>query len=114
MDKNFDGSEMLQDLDAGVFCQKFSRVLAEVAIAACEHGRKGEVTLTFSMKQMGDSSQVMLSHSIKKSKPTRRGTAKEDDTTATPMYVGPNGTLSVMPFNQGRLFGEARQEEASE
>lgn len=114
MEPKFDAAEMLSDLDAGVLVQKFSRVMAEVAVATCEHGRAGKVMLKFKMKQMGDGNQIVLSHSISKAKPTRRGTAKEDDTTATPMYVGPNGALSVMPFNQGKLFDEAPERQETE
>lgn len=102
--EKFDATEMLNELDAGVFTQKLSRALADAAVATCEHNRKSEITLKFSMKRIGESSQVTMTHSLVSSRPTRRGTAKEDDTTATPMYVGTNGRLSIVPFSQRDLF----------
>lgn len=110
MDPKFSALEMIGDLDAGVFEQKLSRVLCEVAAATCEYNRAGQVVVVFTMKRLGESSQVLLSHQIKKVRPTKRGTASEDDTTSTSMFVGVNGQLTLMPFNQGQLFEEEAEE----
>jgi len=102
--KSFDATEMLGELDGGVFLQKLSHSLSEAALATCEHDRKSKVTVEITMSRMGESAQVMMVHKIVSVRPTRRGTAKEDDATATPMFVGPRGALSIMPHSQRDLF----------
>lgn len=112
METEFDAIEMLGDLDAGVFMQKVSHALRTVALAVCEHDRKGKVVFELELDKMGDSRQVILSHTLKLLKPTRRGKASEEDTTNTPMYVGAKGELSIMPFKQGDLFKNETRESA--
>lgn len=90
----------MQDLDAGIFERKFSLALSQVAAATCDNGRQGEVSLKFTFKQIPGTNQVQCSHQIKFSRPTTAGTASEEETRTTPMYVGKYGKLTLAPENQ--------------
>jgi hypothetical protein len=103
-----DVNEFFTDLDAGVFEQKLSKVLSDVAAAVVEHGRKGELTIKLDMSQIGNSNQVMIKSKMSFARPTTRGTAKEDETTQTPMFIGKKG-LSMLPENQGQMFDKRGQ-----
>ena len=104
-------SELLDDLDAGVFAQKVTTALAEAALGVVHTGRKGKVVLTFDLSRIGDSNQVNLQHGLKYVKPTNKGRVIEEDTTSTPLHVGPRGHLSLFPATQGSLeFGRQREE----
>jgi hypothetical protein len=103
----YDAGETLAEMDAGVFIAKVSRALADTALAVIEHDdsrKKGKVTLEFEFERIANSAQVNISHTLKMARPTRRGRATEQDTTATPFYVGARGRLSVMPFAQTDLY----------
>lgn len=100
---DYDFTEILAELDAGVFSAKTSRAMQAVALGAVEHGRKGVVTLQFTMERIGDSSQLNVTHKLSYQKPTLRGRATEEDATSTPLHVGRNGALTIMPANQGQL-----------
>ncbi|WP_197026935.1 hypothetical protein [Methylomonas sp. 11b] len=45
-----------------------------------------------------------MNHTLKFSKPTRRGKATEEMTTSTPMYVNNLGCLTISPQTQDDLF----------
>lgn len=108
---NYDfASETLPDLGAGVFVQKVSKALADVALGVVEHGRKGRVTLTLELERIGESHQVNVKHTVAFRQPTLRGTRQEDDATETPMFVGRGGRLSFVPESQGDMFCQHDQE----
>jgi len=97
-------NDVLPELDAGVFAQKIDRALSDVALGVVTTGKVGKVVITLDMKQIANSHQVNLSHSLKYVKPTGNGKVTEDNTVATPMYVGPGGKLTLFPDNQEKLF----------
>ncbi|MFD1216377.1 hypothetical protein [Microbulbifer celer] len=97
-------SEFLGDLDGGVFEEKLSHILSEVASAVTDHQRKGEVTITLKMAHINNSSQVQIDHTLKYKRPTSRGSVTEDNSTTTPMYVGTKGSLSFFPEKQDQMF----------
>ena len=69
-----------------------------------------EVTVTFDMSRIGESTQVNLTHKLEYRVPTARGKRTEDVTCDTPLHVGRNGKLSLMPDNQERLpLGDQRK-----
>ena len=110
MDKkdSFSVGSFISDLDGGTLEQKIDYALRHVAKSVRAHESnkvKGEVTLKFSMQRIGEGKQLMVEHRIDSKWPTARGTKKEDDTTATPMYVNDHGALTVMPDNQLDLYG---------
>ena len=68
--------ETLSDLDGGVLVNKLSRAVADVALGAVEHGKKGKVTLTLDLDRIGTSAQLQITHKINYTKPTLRGKAR--------------------------------------
>lgn len=91
---------LLPDLDGGVFEQKIATVLSEVALGVVTNGRQGKVTIEFDLKQIGETQQVNVKHTLKFVKPTKRGKATEEDATQTPLYVAKNGDLALFHHDQ--------------
>lgn len=106
-------SDLIDDLDAGVFAQKVTAAIAEAALGVVSTGKKGKVTLTFDLARIGDANQVQLTHGLKYVKPTSKGRVMEEDTTSTPLHVGPRGHLTLFPANQTSLdFASTSKAEA--
>lgn len=105
--------EFLAELDAGVFAQKLSRALSDVAMNVCTNERKGKVAVEFDI-QMTSSSQVKITHTIKSAKPTRRGEATEKDTTQTVMHVNSGGRMTFFPENQHQMFTKTGEVDTQE
>ena len=102
-----DVGQFVQDLEAGVFDEKVSRVLSEVAAAVVNHGengKTGKVVLTFDMSRLGKGSQVMIKHKIETVVPHARGKFTDSDLGETPMYVGRKGTISFFMPDQSQMF----------
>lgn len=105
-------SQLLDDLDAGIFDQKVTAAVAEAALGVVTTGKKGKVVITLDIKRIGDSNQVEMTHGLRYIKPTNKGKVTEEDTTATPLHVSARGHLSLFPATQQSLnFAAAGQEE---
>ncbi|MGR3808621.1 hypothetical protein SAMN05660772_01857 [Pasteurella testudinis DSM 23072] len=92
-------TDVLNELDAGVFTNKMTQALKQVALGVVTHNKQGKLTVEFVIKKAdNDSDQVQISHKLKYDMPTKRGKLLEEDTTVTPMYVGRGGKLSVLPL----------------
>lgn len=102
--------ELIGEFDAGVFEEKVTAALREVAQGVNAHRKGGSVTLKFSMKPIGDSNQVNVTHKLDYAKPTAKGKVSEDNTTCTPMHVGRAGYLSIFPDTQQALPLGQKQE----
>ena len=102
--KTIDIGTLLGDLDAGVFNQRLEAAMRDTAMGVVTTGKKGDVTVKFSLERIGDSSQVTCTHSIKFKKPTAKGNATEEATTKTPLHVGTGGVLSLFPESQPDMF----------
>jgi len=102
--------QFISDLDGGVFQEKLSRTLSDVAAHVMDFEKKGQVTLTFDVKRSG-SSQVNITHKLAYKHPTKRGEKSENDTTATPMYIGRGGMMSALPQDQLPMFEPQKTEE---
>jgi len=111
----FDAAELLAELDGGVFNEKLSRALRDVAEGALQNQREGKVNVELKIKQIGESTQVAVHHKLAYVRPTKRGKSSEEDTTSTPLYVGQRGKLTIMPESQ-TTFGldNSPQQEMSE
>lgn len=103
-------AELIGQLNGGVFEQQVNAALSNVAANTCQHGssgrgkpRKGRLVLEFTVEQIGESSQVTLSHKLRSEAPKPRGKAIEEHTTETPLHVGRGGALSLFPDAQGAL-----------
>lgn len=104
--------ETLEEFDAGTFSGKLSRAVADVSLGVMtngDKGKKGKIVITLDISRVGETSQVNIDHTVAYSKPTKRGKSSEEDTTATVMYVGRGGTLSVVPRTQGNLFATKKE-----
>ncbi|MBN4020354.1 hypothetical protein [Morganella morganii] len=94
--------DFLSELDAGVFENKLSAALNDVAFGTNKNGGTGEVHIILKFTQ-ADEDRLKVSHKLKFVTPTKRGKT-EEDTTETPMWVGKGGKL-ILPEDQGQLFG---------
>lgn len=100
---------LLPDLDGGIFEQKISTMLSDVALGVVTHGRQGKITIEFDLQQIGETQQVNCKHKLKFIKPTKRGKASEEDETVTPLYVANNGDLSLFHPDQMDFGFKARK-----
>lgn len=107
--KATDSSEFINSLNAGVFAQQVGRALSDVATGVVEFSKQGKVVLTFDLKQIGQSNQVTIKHTLDYVQPTKRGKKREDTTLDTPMYVTANGLELFQTDPTGQLF---KQEDA--
>lgn len=96
--KATDTGDFIQSLNAGVFAQQVGRALSDVAAGVIDHNKPGEVTIKFKIKQIGQSNQVAVSHTLDYVQPTKRGKKREDTTLDTPLYVTEQG-LTVFQTN---------------
>lgn len=106
-DRKTNVPDFLSKLDAGVFENKVSAVLNDVALGVLNNGGKGKVTIELDIARLSNSMEekrVEITHKLKFSAPTPRGKRAEEDTTKTPMYVGKGGKLTIMQEDQGQLF----------
>lgn len=90
-----DVSEFVTDLDGGMFERILSQALSEVAAAAVDHGRVGEVNIKFKIERVQGTQHVRLQHDVKFKKPTSMGSASEETSGATALFVGKYGALSL-------------------
>jgi len=103
--RDTDVQAFIAELDGGVFIEKLARALSEVAGGAMDNQAVGRVKLDFSIKRLGSSHQVNVSHKLEYTVPQMRGKVTEDDTTNTPMYVSTGGKMTFFPENQTDFFG---------
>lgn len=92
--------DFIGELGAGTFKEKLAHVLCEAALGTVMHetgAKKGKVTVEFSFARVGDNDQVIVSHKLVHSIPTRHGKRSEENTTQTPMFVGKGGVLTINP-----------------
>ena len=93
-------SDFIQDCNAGILHEKLAYLLSEAALAQVNNGsgnKKANVSLEFSFQQMGDNPQVIVSHKISMTKPTKRGKKQEEDITESVFFVGKGGNLTALP-----------------
>lgn len=96
-------AEVLGELNAGVFEQQINAAVSDVALGVVTHGKPGDVVIKLSIKQIGDSNQVAVTHKLSYVKPTTRGKISEETSADTPMHVGRGGELSLFPNTQTRM-----------
>jgi hypothetical protein len=105
--------EFINDLGGGVFAEKMSRALSEVAAGVCDYEKKGKVTIDLDIQLLG-SAQVNIAQTIKYTKPTKNGKQTEEDTTKTAMHVGKGGRMTFFPENQHQLFSKTGEVNTTE
>ena len=97
---NTDVNQFFTDLDGGVFEQKLSRILSDVAAAVIDNNHAGSVTIKLDLKRIGDSYMLDIKHKLAYTKPTVRGDITENNATSTPMHVGVGGCMTLFPESQ--------------
>jgi len=98
MNNKTDVNQFLAELNAGILKEKLAYTLSEAALATVVHGngkKKAKVAIEFTLGQVGENEQVIVSAKIAHKMPTKRGVKSEEDTTETPMFVGIGGRLSI-------------------
>lgn len=99
-----DVPQFISELDAGVFEEKLSRQLSDVAGAVVDHDKPGSITIKFDISRIGSSHQVKVEHKLTYSRPTGKGKITEENKTVTPMHVGVGGALTLFPPDQTQMF----------
>lgn len=102
--KPTDTHDFLSSLNAGIFNQQIGQALSNVAAGVVEHSKPGEVTIKLKFKQIGQSNQVAISHTLDTVQPTKRGKKREDLTLDTPLYVTESGLTLFQTDPTGQLF----------
>jgi len=103
-----DVQAFLSDLDSGVFERKLSAALSQVAAAAIDNEKEGEVAIKFSFKRIPGTGQVHCTHTLKFVRPTKDGKAGEDEKRTTALFVGKGGRLTLAPENQLDMFTQPK------
>ena len=96
--------QFIGDLEGGVLEQKLGHILSEVTSGVIDHNKTGKITLDMTIKRIGNSYQVEIAHKLSYKKPTANGDASENNLTATPMYAGSGGKLTLFPEGQSQMF----------
>ncbi len=104
--KATDTAEFINSLNAGVFAQQVGKALSDVALGVVEFGKQGQVTLTFKLKQIAQSQQVAVTHTLDYVQPTKRGKKREDTSLDTPLYVTAEGLQLFLTNPTAQLFTE--------
>lgn len=91
-------ADFIGECNAGILNDKLALALSDAAMAQLNHGigsKKAKVSLEFTFQQMGDNEQVIVSHKLSTSNPTKRGKKFEEDITDTAFFVGKGGQLTI-------------------
>lgn len=93
-------ADFIGECNAGILIEKLALALSDAAMAQLNHGigsKKAKVDLSFTFQQMGDNDQVIVSHKLSTSNPTKRGKKFEEDITDTAFFVSKGGVLTINP-----------------
>lgn len=101
-----DVQELLEDLDGGTFSQNLGKALSKVALGVVTHSKEGEITIKMKLKQIGETTQVNIEHTLGMLVPTKYGKQTDSSTKHTPMHVGVGGKMTLLP--NGNLPGNQR------
>lgn len=103
--------QLMEELDAGSFGKRLALALSDTALGVVATGdrkKRGKVTVTFDIAQVGESNQVQIDHTLEYKKPTHRGSSSEVHTTSTALYVGTRGKLTILQNETRPLFDRER------
>lgn len=102
--------QLFEELDAGTFGKRLGVAISDTALGVITTGKKGKVAVTFNIKQVGESNQVNVDHTVEFVRPTHRGSQSEINTTSTALYVGARGKLTVLPNDTRDMFTKRTNE----
>ena len=104
-----DVTELITDLDAGMFERALSAALSQSAAATVDHQKVSEVTIKLTLKPIGGTHQVHMKHQLSFKKPTSNGKTSEESSQITTLHVGKYGRLTLTPESQVPMFDRAGQ-----
>lgn len=104
MSEVIDNTEIIADLDGGVFHSKVAAALTAAGLAASRTGRQASVTIKLTYKPIEATGQAWVEHKLVSSIPHQTGENVDTDTKKTPVYIHGNGLQSITPENQQDLF----------
>ncbi|MCE0760704.1 hypothetical protein LWH94_16045 [Marinobacter sp. G11] len=96
--------QFINDLDGGVFAEKVSRALSDVAAGVIDHDGKGELNIKLKLERIGNSYRVGVKHALTYKVPEANGSYSQENTTESVMHVNTGGRMSMFPENQSQLF----------
>lgn len=97
-ERKTDVNDFLGECNAGILIEKIAVALSDAAMSQINHGggnKKAKLTIEFGFQQMGDNEQVIVSHKLASSLPTKRGKKAEEDITETAFFVAKGGRLTI-------------------
>lgn len=99
-------AELLGDMNGGTVAQVMEIALSDAALGVLAAGKKtkANVSLDIALIRIGESQQVTAVAKLKYKIPTMRGDRSETYAIDTPLYVGRDGKLTVLPENQIDIF----------
>ena len=112
-----DLEHFFSELGGGVFAEQLGLILSHAALKTCisnDKKKTGKINLEFNIKCINaDKFQVVISHKLASSVPTKNGKKMEEETTETHFFVGRNGKLSINQPQEdgGGQFGLITQED---
>lgn len=95
-----DVNDFIDELGAGVFKEKLAHALSDAALGTINNGngvKKGKIVIELTLQQLNESDQLIVSHKLANTVPTKRGKRFEEDTTSTAFFVGKGGVLTITP-----------------
>ena len=98
--------EFINDLDGGVFAEKVSRALSDVAAGVVDHNKAGDLTVKFKIERIGNSYRVGIKHQLNYKVPEANGNYSQENTTESVMHVNAGGRMTVFPENQHQLLSK--------
>jgi hypothetical protein len=101
-------SEVLDAIEGGVFVSRIEQAVADTALATVvRDGKvKGKVSIDLEFSRLAESSQVVVTATVKFDAPTTRGRRSESYTCETPMHVESGGRLTLFPEAAPLFRGE--------
>ena len=98
-----DNTEILHDLDAGIFAQKISEALTEAGRAAIHHDKNAKVVIELTYEPISNTRQCQVKHKLKSVIPHSTGQVTDEDEKKTPIYIHQDGKQAVTPESQTEL-----------
>ena len=90
-------NEFIGELNAGILVEQIGIALSAAALATIINGlgKKAKVSLDFTLTQIGENDQVVITTKLSTAMPTKRGKKSEENSADTPMFVGKGGRMTI-------------------
>ena len=97
--------EFFENLDGGVFKQKLSVLLSDVAAGAFDHKKKGSITIKLEIERIDGSEDIVkLTHDLQHKTPTMYGHKTETNKKDSTMFISTGGKLSAVPHDNQKTL----------